>query len=240
MHEFETFVYLDTQKTGSTFISYVLTECANEKIVAFEKHRPVGDDYHPEKFHFITVREPRDQYISLYSHGCSGAGGLSRRLRKKGHGDFYDSTWRGFRRWLKFILDLDQAKLLDDTYGREKAIHDLIGFQTYRFLELAMKNPYETIKACRTKDDLRAAYKENNIAQYVIRNETLREDFERLVTGELRHAMNVDKALGLIHESDKLNTSDRVDAFEDNPKIGRETREILREREWFLKELFDY
>lgn len=241
MHEFETFVYLDTQKTGSTFISYVLTECTNEQIVRFEKHRPVGEDYSPDKFHFISVREPRDQYVSLYSHGCNGAGGLSRRLRKKGHGDFYDSTWRGFRRWLKFILDLEQAPLLDDIYGEEKAIHDLIGFQTYRYLELAMKDPVETLKACNTKDDLRAAYKEKCIVDYTIRNESLREDFEKLVTGKLRPAMkDVDRALELIHGSEKLNTSDRVDEFEEKPKIGKDMRTILREREWFMKELFDY
>ena len=241
MHEFETFVYLDLQKTGTTFVSYILTECTTEHIVEFDKHKPVGARYKPDKFHFITVREPRDQYISLYSHGCSGAGGLSRRLRRRGHGDFYDSTWRGFRRWLKFILDIEQVPFLDDTYAKEKAIHELIGFQTFRYLELALKDPYETLKACKTRDDVRAAHKENCIVDYTIRNETLREDFEKLVTGELRHAIrNVDKAVGLIRDSENLNTSDRIDRFEDKTKLGPEIRNMLREREWFLKELFGY
>ena len=65
MHEFETFVYLDTQKTGSSFISYVLRRHSSEKEVLHSKHQPVGERYDPNKFYFISVRDPFDQYISL-------------------------------------------------------------------------------------------------------------------------------------------------------------------------------
>lgn len=100
MHEFETFTFLDVQKTGSTFVSHFLSEFCTEEVMKYKKHKRVEDSYDPNKFYFITVRNPLDQYISLYSHGCAGMGGLARRLRKRGHGGLYDSTWDGFRRWL--------------------------------------------------------------------------------------------------------------------------------------------
>jgi len=243
MHEFETFVYLDVQKTGSTFVSYVLTENANEKIVAYKKHDRVGSRYDPSKFYFITVRDPVDQYISLYSHGCGGMGGLARRLRKRGHGDLYDSTWQGFRAWLKFVLEPETAPLLDDDYGSDEnaGMRALIGFQTYRYLELAMREPIETLRECKSKDDVRAAYKEKNIVNYTIRHESFDKDFETLLTGPLARAMrDPAQAAKMVRENEKLNISDRVDRFVDNPKVGRKSREALKEREWFMNEVFGY
>lgn len=243
MHEFETFVYLDVQKTGSTFVSYLLTECANEKIVAYKKHDRVGARYDPKKFYFITVRDPVDQYISLYSHGCGGMGGLARRLRKRGHGDLYDSSWGGFRKWLKFVLQPETAPMLDDDYGADEneAMRELIGFQTYRYLELALRDPLETLRACKSKDDVRAAYKEKSMVNYIIHHESFDEDFEKLLTGPLRYAMrDPGQAVKMIHEVDKLNISDRVDQFLDNPKIGRKSTSALEEREWFMSEQFGY
>ena len=117
MHEFETFMYLDVQKTGSTFISNLLAEFSSEEVQKYRKHGRVEVRYDPKKFYFITVRNPFDQYVSLYSHGCAGMGGLARRLRKRGRGDLYDSTWEGFRHWLKFILKPEISPLLDDEYG---------------------------------------------------------------------------------------------------------------------------
>jgi len=243
MHEFETFVYLDVQKTGSTFVSYLLTQSSTEKALIFRKHLPVGDRYDPKKFHFITVRDPLDQYISLYSHGCGGAGGLSRRLRKRGFGDLYDSTWAGFRRWIKFVLREENAELLDDDYGSHAnaALRQVIGFQTYRYLELAMLDPIETLCRCLSKDDVRAAHKEKGIVNFTVRHESFNKDMERLLTTELRYAMkDPDAAVRMLHETQRLNESDRVDRFEPDPRMGRKVSGRLDEREWFLKELFGY
>jgi hypothetical protein len=243
MHEFETFCYLDVQKTGSTFVSYLLTQCSTEKALIFRKHLRVEDRYDPNKFYFITVRDPLDQYISLYSHGCGGAGGLSRRLRKRGHGNLYDSTWSGFRRWIKFVMREDNAELLDDDYGsaENEALRELIGFQTYRFLELAMLEPLETLRRCKTRDDVRAAYKEKDIVDFTVRHEHFDEDMELLLTTKLRYAMkDADEAVKLLHETKRLNESDRVDRFEEDPKMGHNVRIKLNEKEWLLKELFDY
>jgi Sulfotransferase family len=243
MHEFETFVFLDVQKTGSTFVSHLLTEFCTEEVMKYKKHKRVEERYDPKKFYFITVRNPLDQYISLYSHGCAGMGGLSRRLRKRGHGDLYDSTWSGFRKWLKFVLKPEVSDMLDDEYGDDANQHvrDLIGFQTYRYLELALRTPIETLAACKTQDDVRAAHKETNIANFVVHHETFADDLVELFTTKLRHAIrDIDGAIKHIREAPKLNTSDRIDAFEPDPTLGNKIQAQLDEREWLLHELFEY
>lgn len=242
MHEFETFVYLDVQKTGSTFVSYMLQQYTSEKELAFRKHGRVGGNYNPEKFYFISARDPLDQYISLYSHGCSAMGGLSNRLRNRGHEDLYDSTWSGFRRWLKLALDPENAALFDPEYGKKKyELSKLIGFQTYRFLELALQNPLVTLYACKTQDDIREAYKTKNIAKFIIRHEHFNEDVEELLTTKIRKSVpDLDAALKFLKEGRKLNISDRVDQFLEDPNLGPKNRRALKEREWFLHELLGY
>src|ERR1051325_4742563 len=159
MHEFQTFVYLDVQKTGSTFISFLFQKYCAEKQVYFQKHGRVGDRHDPSKFYFISVRDPFDQYMSLYAHGCSGNGGLYNKMRRKGLDDLYDSSLFGFRKWLRFVLDPENARSLDAGFGEgERAPSTLVGFQTYRYLELSLADPIKTLASCSTRVHVRKAY----------------------------------------------------------------------------------
>jgi hypothetical protein len=243
MQEFETFVYLDVQKTGSSFLSRLLQLYSSEKELRFRKHGRGDRKYDPSKFYFISVRDPLDQYLSLYSHGCGGYGGLYHRLRELGHDELYDSTWAGFKKWLKFALKPESAAALDDKYGEQGKgkLCELIGFQTYRFLELAIQDSLETLDTCQTQDDIRKAYAEKKIATYTIRNETFTQDVEELLTTKLRNSIaDLDGALKFLKEADRINASDRVDRFEEDPKVGPKNKKYLRQREWLLRELFDY
>lgn len=242
MHEFQTFVYLDVQKTGSTFISFLFQKYCSEKQLYFQKHGRVGERHDPSKFYFISVRDPFDQYMSLYAHGCSGNGGLYNKMRRKGLDDLYDSTWRGFRKWLRFVLNPKHASFLDSEFGEgEPAPSDLIGFQTYRYLELALRDPIETLAACKSKEDVRNAYKEHNIVNDTIRNETLNQDLRRILTTRLKDSISdMDGALKFLEEGHRLNASDRIDRFEEDLSLSDKLRERLQEREWFLHELFGY
>lgn len=61
MIDFESVVYLDLQKNGSTFIERFLTIYLNEKKrMALEHHGVSSNNYKPNAFHFITIREPLD------------------------------------------------------------------------------------------------------------------------------------------------------------------------------------
>jgi hypothetical protein len=240
MLEYETFTYLDVQKTGSTFICYLLQHFCSEKEMNFRKHGNVAR-HDPNKFYFISVRDPLDQYMSLYSHGCGGKGNLYHKLRKQGVDDLYNSSNRGFRRWLRFVLDPKNAALLDATYGSTELLPNLIGFQTYRYLELAMRESTETLAGCQTQDDIRKAYNEKKIVDDTVRNERLNADLERLIKGRLRSSFSDAKAaLKFVKEGPRLNASDRIDKFMEDDLVGKKGKKLVREREWLLHELFGY
>jgi hypothetical protein len=243
MHEFETFVYLDVQKTGSSFISHLLDNFCSEKQIRFRKHGRGDRKYDPNKFYFISVRDPFDQYVSLYSHGCDGYGGVYQRLKTEGREDLYDSSWSGFKRWLRFVLRPGSAEILDTNYAASSSgtLCKLIGLQTYRFLELALRNSGDTLDACASKDDIRNAYNTQKLPSFVIRHETFNRDVEELLTTRLRDSISdLDGAMKLLRDGTKINASTRVDTFEPDPKVGQKVRDMLHEREWFLKEIFGY
>ena len=241
MHEFETFAYLDLQKTGSTFISNLLQRYSTEKELAFNKHSRVGQQYDPDKLYFISVRDPLSQYLSLYSYGCGGSGGLYKRIRNAGFEQLYNSSWSGFRRWLNFVLQPRNATFLDRAYGKDKNVHELLGYQSYRYIKLAMRGRFEKLAQCKSRDDIRKLYKKYGIVDFTIRMERLEEDLRELLTRYLRHAISdMNGALRHISEGDRLRTSDRVDRFEQGKALTDRQMKRLQEREWLMHELFGY
>jgi hypothetical protein len=243
VQEFESFVYLDVQKTGSTFISFLLRKYGAERQIRAFKHKNVGAEYDKDKFHFISIRNPLDQYISLYSYGCSGSGGLFKRLARRGMEDLYDSSWKGFKKWLRFVLDEENAPLMagKEAHDYRDRIQQLIGFQTYRFLELALAEPNEVLAGCNSREDVREAYGKLNIAQFHVRHESFQEDLKNLLTDKIPHAMaDLDGALKFVAEGEPLNTSLRIDSFAKNTNLGPKLTGALQEREWLMSELFGY
>jgi hypothetical protein len=243
MHEYETFAYLDVPKTGSSFISYLLRNYCTEQQVFFKKHGGIRNRHDPGKFYFISVRDPLDQYISLYSSGCGREGSLYQRLEKRGYGDFYNSSWRGFKRWLKFVLEPANAKYLRNRSDRVYSgpLSEILGYQSYRFLKLTLLDPAVALATCRTKDDVREAYETANVANDAVRHETFQDDLKRLLTTRIRESFSdLDAAIAFIDSEVKVNASDRVDRLADYPKLGRRGSALVEEREWFLRELFGY
>ena len=243
MHEFETFVFLDVQKTGTTFIVRFLREFCTEKELRKRLHNCVSGDYDPNKFHFISVRNPLDQYVSLYSYGSERKGPLYKKFVLQGHGDLYAGSWGGFKSWLDFALAPENAGYLSRAYAAAGSgeTHKLIGFQTYRFLELALQDALETLERCHTRDDIRKAYAEKKMANFIIHHETYRQDVEELLTTRIHKSISdVEGALKFLNEADRINVSDRIDKFETDPKVGPKNKQNLRDREWFMREMFDY
>jgi hypothetical protein len=240
MHEFQTFTYLDLQKTGSTFISKLLKEFSTEKEVWFRKHSPVGPRYDPGKFYFISVRAPLAQYLSLYSYGCGGNGGLFHRMRRAGFGYLYTSSLEGFREWLRFVLQPENGHYLERQYGRDKDTRELVGYQSYRYLKLAISNR-RLLGTCKTQDDLRDIYRQHGIAKFAIRHEHFNADLEELVTKHLRDAIpNTEAALKFIGDGLRLRKSVRVDELEGGEPLTKQQLRKLQKREWLLHELFGY
>src|SRR4029077_6630713 len=100
MHEFQSFVYLAPQKTGTTFISAMLDQFCKEEQVRHRSHEPMEADCDRSKFYFISVRDPLDAYLSLYSYGSGAQGSMRNKFEDEELGDLYDGTQSGFNELL--------------------------------------------------------------------------------------------------------------------------------------------
>jgi hypothetical protein len=243
MHEFETFVYLGVQKTGTTFISDFLIRFSKEKELTRKAHQPVGADVDRGKFYFISVRDPLDAYLSLYSYGSEAKGRAHNNFVRDGIENLYDGTMDGFSEWLGYVLKPRNAEQLEKPYaymgnGRTS---EIVGFQSWRYLRLALANPPTTLAACRNEDDIRALYKAEKLPHYIVRYENFIPDLIALVRGPLSHAFDdVEAAVKFLETAKPLNTSDRVDRYESEIVLNRRLARKLLEREWFLHEEFGY
>lgn len=237
MYEFETFAYLEVPKTASSFICNALTKFCKENKVRKTGHFGPPGDYDPSKFYFISVRDPLDLYISLYSFGCTGKGKLRARMQAQGLGGLYDRTWNGFEFWLRCVLHPANKYLLEPEY---RPVAEWVGYQSYRVLSLAIPDFAKAAQTCESAQDLGRLYEERNAATYTIRFESLREDLGALFTGRLRDSMRFRDALAYIRDAPPLNASERIDQNATNPELGTKTKKVLYRREWVLRDYFGY
>jgi hypothetical protein len=242
MHEFQTFAYLPVQKTGTTFISRFLERFSNEELVRLESHQPMDANCDRTKFYFISVRHPLDAYISLYSYGTRKRGKMGRKLIKLGLRGLYDGTASGFNKWLSYVLQPENASVLDSHFAKSGGgrVAELIGLQSYRFLRLAMAGGEQLLMECNSKEDIRAVYTTNKLAQFTIRHETFTRDLCGLVRGPLSYAItDIEQAVNFIENTPPINSSRRVDRDQEIALEDAVKREFA-EREWFLREEFGY
>lgn len=237
MYEFETFAYLDVPKTASSFICTALKKFCKEKKIRKTGHLGPPGDYDSSKFYFISVRDPLDLYISLYSFGCSGKGQLYGRMKCQGLGRLYEGTWSGFEFWLSCILDPANKYLLEPQYH---PVAEWVGYQSYRVLSLAIPDFAEAAKTCKSAQDLRQLYKERNVAAGTVRFESLREDLCALFMGKLRDSMCLEHTLNYIRDEQPINSSQRIDRYAANPELETKIGKLLDRREWLLKDYFGY
>ncbi|HVV64649.1 MAG TPA: sulfotransferase family 2 domain-containing protein [Rhizomicrobium sp.] len=243
MHEFETFVYLDIEKTGSSFISQLLRNYSAEKEIRRDHHEPMNLLCDTSKFYFISVRHPLDCYLSLYSFGCGYDGKLWQRLEKANLGKFYKGTTESFNNWLNFVLRPRNAAMLGDGYNRvgRGRIAELVGFQSYRYLRLALPTCERLLAKCETRDDVRRVYAERKLPSFVIRYESFADDLCSLLSGPLRNSIaDLDSALEYARSSKRTNASHRIDKGKPDFRLRERLQSEIRRREWFLYETFDY
>lgn len=186
MHDFGKIVYLDLQKTGSTYVSRFLNEACTLPLVREIKHGRIEGGRNPDAFHFITIRHPLAQYRSLYRYGLDGRGGLFARLDAAGHGGLYRDSTQAFNDWLIFLLDPAHAGLLGEDHAATAKRFDL-GFLSHRFAMLALADPLKTLRRLRWRWNKDAAIRSALIVDLVIRQEALKEGLS-----ELAHVLRPD------------------------------------------------
>jgi len=242
MQEFETFTYLDVPKTGSTFICDMLKTYSSEKEVKRERHCGV-DTRHKERFYFISVRNPLDQYISLFSYGCQGYGGMVRRFANRGFDHLYDNSWDAFKYWLEFVLDPENANMLDRDCEQLEPLGCLVGYQSLCVLLLSFAKAKKKLskRAKSNKEEIRTLFANKNISRFTIRYEHLVADLIELVSGRIPNSIsNVEGAVRHIRAGKPSNASDRIDRYYVDIALSGKLRNVLMDREWLLYENFGY
>lgn len=240
MHAFVSLAYLDVEKSGSTFVSQFLRDFLDDEEVSFGKHEPLEDVPPAGRLHVLSVRDPFDTYLSLYSYGCQGRGVLWRSLRKEGLGPLYDGSVDGFQRWLDVVLDPARAHLMRPSGYHRSGVAEHVGLLSYRVARLSAPRPMAWLSQVTSAEGLVAAYRERSVVDEVLRNETLAADLERLVRRpDLRWRPSRQAALAALGRPARVNASERVDrgpGFE----VPAGAWEAVAEREPLLTQVFGY
>jgi hypothetical protein len=240
VHAFHSLAYLDVEKSGSTYVSQFLRDFLDDDEVVFRKHVEVEDRLPAGRLHVISVRDPLDSYLSLYSYGCQGKGGLFGAMRNAGVENLYDGTADGFDRWLDVVLDPAGAHRLNPgSYGRSGAA-PYTGLLSFRVARLSGPRALRWIRRVRSADEFVAAYREHHVVDVVLHNETLTQDLVALVgRDDLAWRPGREAALAALAAQDRLNASSRLDA-DAGFAVPDDAWDRVAARERLLTEVFGY
>ena len=73
-------IYIQMQKTGCTHIASLLSSLFNGEQIGKHNAAPADDITQKDKFFLSSIRNPWDWYLSLWTYGIQGSGGLRNRL----------------------------------------------------------------------------------------------------------------------------------------------------------------
>ena len=242
MHDFGKFCYLDVPKTGSTFIVEFLDNYSNLKMVEFVKHGRISrpEQMEPGKFFFISVRDPIEQYKSLYFHGAGQQGSVFDHVTKDSPErlQFYDGTEKGFCSWLEYVLEPENISVFG-TWPDDDG--QAFGPMTHRFLSLSFYRPFAVMKNCRDYDQIVDVYHKQKIHNAIVRTESLNEDLAILVDGPLRDFIKKPRvtSASLRVTTAKVNESERIDRLVDF-SVPSHLLAKIRDRERFLYDVIGY
>ncbi|WP_418276177.1 hypothetical protein ACNHYB_15125 [Isoptericola jiangsuensis] len=240
MHAFHSLAYMDVEKSGSTYVSRFLRDFLDDDEVAFRKHVELEDRPPAGRLHVISVRDPLDTYLSLYSYGCQGKGGLSGTIRQAGLGHLYDATPQGFDRWLDVVLDPARAEALNPRSYARCGVAEHVGLLSFRVARLSSPRPLRWMRAVTSTDEFLQAYREHSVVDVVLHNETLTQDLAALVRREdLAWRPSRDAALAALAAAERLNTSARLDS-EAGFAVPQDARDRVAARERLLTEVLGY
>jgi len=199
----EKIIYLALHKTGCTHVLKLLTSIPgfNGKIIG--KHNKISDVAEEElgdlskKIKSGNVRNPWDWYVSLWAFGCMKKGGLYEQiieknaLRKLRHPLAFLTPvkkWRKvysdaqnpelFRQWLEMLLC---SRRKDMIHFGEAHVPRIIGFMTYRYLELYSFGFQKEMKNLKSIQQIKEFDSEHNFIDHFIYNENLEKDFKSLM-----------------------------------------------------------
>jgi hypothetical protein len=252
-------VYLELQKTASTLIGSVLVDCFGAEH-RYPKHGRMPADCR-DRFVIGSVRNPWDYYVSLWSFGGGGEGGLHKRLTqrqlrraarslphlgplleelRKPTADWKTTyvepqTPERFRRWLSRVHDPRRAHEIEKPYGAG-ALCRVAGYATYRYCRL-YAGDLESVLGASSSAQLRSAVATGWLPDAFVRTERLADD---LLDAVHRAGYGVDDDLERAvraRTETMLNRSDHrpyTDYYDDD------SRDLVAERDALLIERHGY
>jgi hypothetical protein len=230
VHDFGAIVYLDLQKTGSSFVSEFLKHSCTSPERKFLKHAWIGNDFRQDASYFITVRHPETMYSSLYRYGLESKGEVFHYLKSNNLLAVYSS----FDKFVWFLLNLKTPKILHPGYNRR--VSSQIGFMSFRYLLLTVLNPPLRFREALDAGVPLTTLAEISIARYVLKNESLNAELLKLSTQLLPEYFDAVRAREFLDRAPRINQSSRPS--NDVRLQSRELRTILESKESILMKYY--
>jgi hypothetical protein len=202
MHDFGKIVYLEMQKSGSTFVNKFLKECCLLKGIKHQKHGAIRDDYDREKFYFITIRHPYDLYSSLYRYGLDGRGGIYKQLEKLGK----TACYKSFNSFIEFVVDPKNARYFGGG-GYSEQIANQVGIMSFRFMKLSLQFPLKQMATTLARGESLLDLEDKFITNLEIRNENLNGELVRLSTELFPDLFDQEKVVRFFDGNERVNAS---------------------------------
>ncbi len=254
-------VYVDLQKTGGSHILKILSGIPSLNSHIYGKRTL----YHtiPEnllsgfdsKIKVGSIRNPWDWYVSIWAFGCLGRGGLHYRLTKlpklssvSGMKKFlFHSSerreWKHlykdssnptlFRQWLKYIL-IERKSDFGEGYG-ESVISGFAGLLTFRYLKIYNYNFHLESESILNYNKLIEFDRKNNFIDIMIRTENLHGGLLENASKMGIPFQEIEDSIDRIKEKTNQSARKFYQYYYDE-----ETTELVREKERFIIEKYDY
>lgn len=230
MHDLGKLVYLDNFKTGGTYITEFLNKCTKLKLRFFEGHKLVFEAPRPGTFYFTSVRDPFDTYLSRFRYGCDGRDGIFFRMHHAGFGDLYKPDNESFHKWLEFVLEPANAKLMND--GFQLVARLGIGLQSYLHLIFSIRHPSQRLIGIKTKNEFEDIYEAEKLVSLVAKNENLSAEMHKLATETLPEYFDQEMVEFFFSRERRFNESKSADVSQ--LTFPDQIRKTILQREEFL------
>lgn len=237
--ETDKMVFLEVQKTGSTFVNVVLEKCSLDVYRGSKKHHRVEPQAIGDRLVLASVRNPWSWYVSLWAYGMQGNGAVRIRSTERKRGTpgsgarkrewllhravqpfkqvdafqevYSEATPENFQRWVR-LLHRRRTRIALGERWAASPLSGWAGLFTWRYLYLLARDREGLFaRELRKPAGLQRFLEEGLLEHHLMRNESLGPD---LVEGLTRagHTLT-EQDLALFLRRKRTNTSQRRPAL---------------------------